>query len=144
MGSHLPSFWLKFQSLKRIDGLIKTKSKFDAAIQVIAYLSSAHPDGGSPEGLHGQGDEAGDGVSQGQMKHKKVDVGATSKNLKMFQKKLEKGFFKYRKCLFRVSSNSKLNTQFRYVFIVLSTYASCLDFFREHSRVYYLSQCHFD
>ena len=64
----------------------------DAAIQVIAYLSSAHPDGGSPEGLHGQGDEAGDGVSQGQMKHQKVDVGATSKNLKMFQRKLEEGF----------------------------------------------------
>ena len=26
------------------------------------------------------------------MKHQKVDVGATSKNLKMFQRKLEEGF----------------------------------------------------
>lgn len=42
----------------------------------------SHPDGGSPDSLHGHGDEAGDGVSQCQVKHKKVDVRAASENLK--------------------------------------------------------------
>ena len=46
----------------------------DAAIQVIAYLSSAHPDGGSPDSLHGQGDVAGDGVRYGQVEHQEVNI----------------------------------------------------------------------
>ena len=45
-------------------------------------VSVSHPDGGSPDCLHGDGDEAGDGVCHGQMEHQEVDVGAASKNLK--------------------------------------------------------------
>ena len=112
-----------------------------------AYLSSAHSDGGSPDSLHGQGDEAGDGVSQGQMKHQKVDVGATSKNLKMFQRKLEEGFSNienaYSESVVIVNRIQNLEMYSSYC-QCMSMYASCLDFFREHSRVYYLSQCHFD
>ena len=44
------------------------------------FVSVSHPDGGSPDGLHGDGDEAGDGVCQGQMEHQEVDVCAASKN----------------------------------------------------------------
>ena len=47
-------------------------------------VSVSHPDGGSPDGLHGDGDEAGDGVCHGQMEHQEVDVGAASKNLTSF------------------------------------------------------------
>ena len=37
-----------------------------------------HPDCDSPDRLHGQRDEAGDGVSQGQVEHQEVDIGAFS------------------------------------------------------------------
>ena len=43
-------------------------------------VSESHPNGGSPDCLHGDGDEAGDGVCQGQMEHQEVDVCAASKN----------------------------------------------------------------
>ena len=49
----------------------------------------SHPNGGSPDSLHGDGDEAGDGVCQGQVKHQEVDVGAASENLKRSPKCLK-------------------------------------------------------
>ena len=44
----------------------------------------SHPNCGFPDCLHGDGDEAGDGVCKGQVKHQEVDVGAASNNLKRF------------------------------------------------------------
>ena len=38
----------------------------------------AHPNGRPPDGLHGQGDEAGDGVGQGEVEHQVVHVGPGS------------------------------------------------------------------
>ena len=35
-----------------------------------------HLDSPPPDGLHGQGDEAGDGVRQGQVVHEVMDIGA--------------------------------------------------------------------
>ena len=37
-----------------------------------------HPDCDPPDRLHGQRDEAGDGVRQGQVEHQEVDIGAFS------------------------------------------------------------------
>ena len=67
-------------------------------------VSESHPNGGSPDCLHGDGDEAGDGVCQGQMEHQEVDVCAASKN-SMKKSSLNVSteniliHFQYRKCL---------------------------------------------
>ena len=42
----------------------------------ISFLCPTHPNSGSPDGLHGQSDEGGDGVGHSKVEHKIMDVGA--------------------------------------------------------------------
>ena len=37
-------------------------------------ISATHPNGGSPDCLHGEGDEGGDGVCHGEVEHKVVNI----------------------------------------------------------------------
>ena len=102
----------------------------------------SHPDGGSPDSLHGHGDEAGDSVGQCQVKHKVVDVSAASKNLKQFFMTLAIFYLLiFSKLCSEIENadsvtatevNSIDNTDM-YIFVLsinVSLHASCLDFLR--------------
>ena len=54
------------------------KLSFKQLLQTRLLRLTAHPNRGSPDGLHGQGDEAGDGVRQGEVEHQVVNIGPGS------------------------------------------------------------------
>ena len=49
-------------------------------------VHKTHPNSDFPDGLHGQGDEAGDGVCHGQVEHQEVNICSAPENKVRCQK----------------------------------------------------------
>ena len=45
---------------------------------MFTQINDTHPNGGSPECLHGEGDKGGDGVCHCEVEHQVVDIGPIS------------------------------------------------------------------